>query len=279
MNIRDRIGIDIGRKLCVEDAVDWAIENDVTYIDCQIDVAPNALQSFDEARAAPIRDACAEAGVHLGLHTLSAVNIAEIAPYVCDAVDAYLKSYVDASVRLGAEWIVVHAGYHFTSDIDERMQSGLERLKRLTAYAEAKGARLLLENLNWEPDLAEVHYLAHTVEECLYYFDRLDSPALGWSFTVNHASLVPEGISGFLDAMPTDRLAEVRLADNNGEYEIHMQPGDGIIDFTDMFRRVEATGYSGHYMNAFGSLDDMLRGRDHLVERFPGADRRACGWP
>jgi sugar phosphate isomerase/epimerase len=150
MNIRDRIGIDIGRKLCVEDAVDWAIENDVTYIDCQIDVAPNALQSFDEARAAPIRDACAEAGVHLGLHTLSAVNIAEIAPYVCDAVDAYLKSYVDASVRLGAEWIVVHAGYHFTSDIDERMQSGLERLKRLTAYAEAKGARLLLENLNWE---------------------------------------------------------------------------------------------------------------------------------
>lgn len=272
MNIRDRIGIDVGRKLSVEDAVKWAVDNDVTYIDCQIDVAPNALKSFGESRAAAIRDACAEGGVHLGLHTLSAVNIAECAPFVGDAVDAYLKSYVDASVRLGAEWIVVHAGYHFTSDIDERMQAGLERLKRMTAYAEEKGARLLLENLNWEPDLAEVHYLAHTVEECRYYFDRLDSPALGWSFTVNHASLVPEGISGFLDAMPAERLAEVRLADNNGEYEIHMQPGDGIIDFTDMFRRVEATGYSGHYMNAFGSLDDMLRGRDYLVERFPGAE-------
>ncbi len=272
MIIRDRIGIDIGRKLSVEDAVRWAVDNDVTYIDCQIDVAPNALQSFDDFRAAPIRDACTEGGVHLGLHTLSAVNIAEFAPFVSDAVDAYLKSYVDASGRLGAEWIVVHAGYHFTSDIDERMQAGLERLKRITAYAEEKGARLLLENLNWEPDLAEVHYLAHTVEECLYYFDRLDSPALGWSFTVNHASLVPEGISGFLDAMPTERLAEVRLADNNGEYEIHMYPGDGIIDFRDMFRRVEATGYSGHYMNAFGSLDDMLRGRDYLIGKFPGAE-------
>ncbi len=276
MNIRDRIGVDIGRKLSVEDAVKWAAENDVTYIDCQIDVAPNALQSFDESRAAPIRDACAEAGVHLGLHTLSAVNIAEFAPFASDAVDIYLKSYVDATVRLGAEWTVVHAGYHFTSDIDERMQIGLERLKRISAYAEEKGARLLLENLNWEPDLAEVHYLAHTVEECLYYFDHLDSPALGWSFTVNHATLVPEGIAGFLDSMPTERLAEVRLADNNGEYEIHMQPGDGIIDFTDMFRRVEATGYSGHYMNAFGSLDDMLRGRDYLAERFPGADRRTA---
>ncbi len=271
MNIRDRIGIDVGRKMSVEEAVKWAIDNDVTHIDCQIDVAPNALQSFGEARAAPIRDACAEAGLHLGLHTLSAVNIAEFAPFASDAVDTYLKTYVDASIRLGAEWIVVHAGYHFTDDIDERMQIGLERLKRVTAYAEEKGARILLENLNWEPDRAEVHYLAHTVEECLYYFDRLDSPALGWSFTVNHATLVPEGIAGFLDAMPTDRLAEVRLADNNGEYEIHMQPGEGIIDFTDMFRRVEATGYSGYYMNAFGSLDDMLRGRDYLVERFPGA--------
>lgn len=168
MNIRDRIGIDIGRKLSVEDAIKWAVENEVTYIDCQIDVAPNALQSFDESRTAPIRDACAEAGVHLGLHTLSAVNIAEFAPFASDAVDTYLKSYVDATVRLGAEWTVVHAGYHFTSDIDERMQIGLERLKRISTYAEEKGARLLLENLNWEPDLAEVHYLAHTVEECLF---------------------------------------------------------------------------------------------------------------
>jgi sugar phosphate isomerase/epimerase len=135
----------------------------------------------------------------------------------------------------------------------------------MAGYAEEKGAKLLLENLNWEPDRAEVHYLAHTVEECLFYFDRLDSPALGWSFTINHATLVPEGIAGFLEALPTDRMEEVRVADNNGEYEVHLYPGEGIIDFADMFRRVEATGFQGHYMNAFGSLDDMLRGREDLV--------------
>ncbi|HSR72424.1 MAG TPA: sugar phosphate isomerase/epimerase family protein [Kiloniellales bacterium] len=269
MNIRDRIGIDVGRKLSVEDAVAWAVDNEVRYIDCQIDVAPNALESFDEARAEPIRAACAEAGVHLGLHTLSAVNIAEYAPFVSDAVDRYLEHYVDACVRLKAEWIVVHAGYHFSSDVKERMEAGLERLKRIADYAEKKGARLLLENLNWEPDRAEVHYLAHTVEESLYYFDRIDSPALGWSFTVNHASLVPEGIAGFLEALPTARLGEVRLADNNGEYEVHMYPGTGIIDFADMFRRVEATGFTGHYMAAFGSLEEMLRGREELVGMFP----------
>ena len=66
--------------------------------------------------------------------------------------------------------------------------------------------------------------------------------------------------------MPTKRLAEVRIADNNGKYEIHMFPGDGIIDFPDTFQRIEATGFTGHYMSAYGTMDDMLRGRDYLVE-------------
>jgi len=260
--------VDCGRKLSVEDAVQWAIDNEVKYIDCQIDVEPNALRTFDNARCAPIRERCSENGINLGLHTLSAVNISEFSPYLFEAVDEYLKAYIDAYVKLDAKWIVVHAGYHFSDDIEKRKQTGLERLKRIVGYAEKKGAQLLLENLNWEPDRAEVHYLAHNLEETLFYFDRLDSANLGWSFTINHATLVPEGIVGFLDGGPTDRLGEVRMADSNGEYELHMQPGTGMVDWVDMFRRVENTGFTGHYMNAFGSLDDMLEGRDFQVEKF-----------
>jgi sugar phosphate isomerase/epimerase len=265
MTIRDRIGIDVGRKLSVEDAVDWAADNGVRYIDCQIDIEPNALESFDEARCAPIREACRRRGIHIGLHTLSAVNIAEVSPFLRDAADAYLKGYIDAARRLNAEWIEVHAGYHFTSDKERRMEAGRDRLRRAADYAAAQGVQLLLENLNREPELAEVNYLAHTVDECLYYFDAIPSPALAWSFTINHATLVPEGIVGFLERMPTQRMKEVRLADNNGEYELHMFPGDGIIDFTDTFRRIEATGFAGHYMCAFGALDTMLCGREVLV--------------
>jgi sugar phosphate isomerase/epimerase len=46
---------------------------------------------------------------------------------------------------------------------------------------------------------------------------------------------------------------------------VHLKPGAGDLDFTDMFRRIEDKGFTGHYMNAFGSLDDMLRARDDLV--------------
>jgi sugar phosphate isomerase/epimerase len=112
-----------------------------------------------------------------------------------------------------------------------------------------------------------LHSLAHTVEECRYYFDAIDSEHLGWSFTINHATLVPEGISGFVDGMPMERLREVRVADSNGEYELHMYPGEGMIDFGDMFRRIESAGFTGHYMNGFGSLEDRDRAREYLVAR------------
>jgi sugar phosphate isomerase/epimerase len=266
MTLIDRIGIDVGRKLTIEDAVEWAAEHRVRYIDIQLDAGDNALGTISGIRGSRVRELCDRHGVQLGLHTASAVNVAEYAPIVSDAVEAYLKAYVDAAVRLGAKWIVMHAGFHFTSDKPQRMQAGRERLKRIVAHAENKGALVLLENLNKEPDNAEVHYLAHTVEEWRYYFDDIHSSAFKLSFTANHAHLVPEGIPGFIDAIELSRVAEVRLADcfRNG-FEEHLKPGAGDLDFGDMFRRLEGSGFKGHYTNAFGSLDDMLAARSYLV--------------
>jgi hypothetical protein len=177
MALRDRIGIDVGRRLRLEDAIEWATIHDIHYINIQLASGANALTSFDDARAAGVRRACERHAVHLGLHTRSAVNVAESSPYVSEAVDDYLRAYVDVSSKLGAEWIVVHAGYHFTSDKEMRMKAGLERLKRVVDYAENKNAMVLLENLNKEPADAELHYLAHTTEEWRFYFERIGSPA------------------------------------------------------------------------------------------------------
>src|SRR5205823_2968341 len=266
MSLRERIGVDIGRKLPLEKAVSWAARHQVRFIDLQLDTGANALGTIDDKRTATVRAACERHGIRLGLHTASAVNVAEYAPYVGDAVERYLEAYVDAAGRLGAGWIVMHAGFHFTSDKEQRMQAGRERLRRVVDYAERQGTLVLLENLNKEPPAAEVHYLAHTVEEWRFYFEGISSPAFRLSFTANHAHLVPEGIAGFVEALDMDRVEEVRLADcfRNGD-EVHLSPGQGDIDFADLFRRIEAKGFRGHYMNAFGSLDDMLRGRDKLV--------------
>jgi sugar phosphate isomerase/epimerase len=268
MKLRDRIGIDLSRSMRIEDGVVWAAKNEVKHLDIQLDNEINFITSFDAKRIADVRSVCEKHGISIGLHTSSAVNVAEYAPYASDGVENYLKAYIDIYPKLGAEWIVVHAGYHFGKDKEVRMKAGHERLKRIADYAEKKKAFLLLENLNKEPEDAEVHYLGHTVEEYKYYWDLLSSPAIRLSFTVNHAHLVPDGVDGFADAIDMKQVGEVRLADcwRNG-HEVHLKPGTGNLDFVDMFKRVEGRGYRGRYTNAFGSLEDRLTARDYLVEK------------
>jgi sugar phosphate isomerase/epimerase len=273
-SLKDRIGVDIGRRAKLEDGLAWAAENDVYFIDIQLDSAANAIELFDDARCQAVKSLCEKHDIHLGLHTLSGVNMAEYSNFLRQAADSYIFAYIDVAAKLAAEWIVVHAGYHFTADYEQRKMAGLERLKRASDYAEQKGVQLLLENMNREPKDAEVNYLGHTLDECIFYFNNLTSPNLNWSFTINHASLVPEGIDGFIDAFGIERLGEVRVADNLGDKEHHMYPGTGSIDFRSLFSRLEGMGYKGHYTNGFGTLDDMVRGREYLIE-----EARAAGVP
>ena len=265
MSLLDRIGIDISRRLKLETAIEWAATNGLRHIDIQLDTGENALPKFDARRCAGVRKLLDKHNLKLGLHTNSAVNVAEYSPIVSDAVSEYLKRYVDIVPKLGASWTEMHAGYHFTKDKQARMEAGKERLKRVVAHAEKKKVLVLLENLNKEPDDAEVHYLAHTIEEWQYYWD-IKSPNFKLCFTANHAHLVPAGIEGFVKALNFKRVHEVRLADcfRNG-YEVHLPPGKGNIDFGRMFRLIEDKGFKGGYTNAFGTLDDMLAARETFV--------------
>ena len=146
------------------------------------------------------------------------------------------------------------------------MEAGLERLKRIAAYAERKGALILLGNLNKEPEDSEVRYLAHTVEE--------------W----RHLRAYPvTGVRPFLHresrASRSRGHRGIRRRSRHGQglrgaagrclrngYEIHLKPGAGNLDFGDMFRRVEGKGFKGHYTNAFATLDDMLAARGSTGE-------------
>lgn len=264
MSLFDRIGFD-GSFPRLEDALDFAEANGFYFIDFNADTGPNHMDTWTNERIAEVRDRCERTGISIGLHTLSGVNVAELSPYVSRGVENYMRASVDLANRLDCQWTIVHAGYHFTADPEERLAAAIARLDRITTYAADTGQRILLENLNYEPEHAEVNYLAHNIEECSKIFDAIPANRLGWAFTVNHANLVPEGVDGFLDAFGIERIGEVRLADNNGEYEVHMIPGDGNIDFRSCLNRLESAGYRGHYSMAYGSSDEKIASRKHLA--------------
>lgn len=260
MNLRDRIGVDLGTRgdSSVLECVQWAAEHDVRFLDIRID--DRLPDGFGDAEAEEIRETCEAGGVHLGLHNESAVNMAEVSPFVREATERYLFAYLDAAEALGAEWLVVHGGFHF-GDYDVRSEAAIDLLGRADDRSGEK--ELLLENHNPEPADGEIQYIPVTIDECEQFFGELD---VGWAFTVNHAHMRPAGIDGFLDELPVHRCGEVRIADNRGDVEEHLFPGTGTIDFVSLFDRLERDGFDGHYMLGFGTPEDMLDGRDYLVD-------------
>ena len=91
------------------------------------------------------------------------------------------------------------------------------------------------------------------------------SPYLKWAFNVAHGHLVPEGWRGFLDAFGVENIGQVRLNDNTGEYEIHLIPGEGTIDFVDLFAQLKGRGYDGWFSLGFGNDADKVRIRDQFA--------------
>jgi sugar phosphate isomerase/epimerase len=109
---------------------------------------------------------------------------------------------------------------------------------------------------------------AFTAERCEAIHTRAEAAGI----TVNHAALVSEGIDGFIDQMGLARCEEVRVADSHGRYEEHLPPGEGQIDFRQLFRRIEQDPQlHGHYMCAFGSLEVVLTGRAYLAQEAAAA--------
>lgn len=279
LTMRERIGVDLNRRIGLDEGLDWAIRNGVRYLDICLDPDPDLLDPRNP-RLTQARQRLRDNGITLGLHTLSSMNVAENCPFLSEAADAYLAAYLRSAQAIGAGWVIMHGGYHFTADKQERMEIAVERLARMCRIAEEEGSTILLENMNPEPTDAEVKYLVHDVEEAKFYFANLTSPALRWAFTSNHAHMLSYGVHGFLDRMQeagigVERIGEVRLADNRGLVEEHLYPGTGNLDFVDLFTTLEARGYRGHYMQDYTTIEDMLSGRDVVVGMIEPALERA----
>ena len=261
----DRFGFDAPRSQPIERSIAWAARHGFRYIDFQADLPPNDIASFDTARVREVRALCERHRVALGIHPSSAINNAEYVPIMAAAVDAYLAANLDLAVRLGCGWIVGHGGYQF-GDLGARRSAAIARMKRLLEAAERSNITVFFENHNREPEHAEMHYLPHTVEETRWFFAAIDSPHFKWAFNVAHGNLVADGWDGFLAAFGAGNIGQVRLNDNRGDYEVHLVPGAGNIDFAALFEALRTAGYEGWFNLGFGDEADKIRVKEWFSE-------------
>ena len=125
----------------------------------------NFPQTFDRARIRRVRSLMERSGIRCGLHSASFVNTAEIMPTVRKAALAHLREYVDLTVALGCEYLVVHCGFHFSAYLDTVRAALYETMGRAVAYGERRRVPLVIENMNPLPGDSEFQYLGVQVEE------------------------------------------------------------------------------------------------------------------
>ena len=82
MDFKDRIGNDSGANR-LEDALAWAATNSIHFLDFCADIGPNELGSWTDERVAAVKATCSEHDIHIGLHTLSGVNVGRALALPC----------------------------------------------------------------------------------------------------------------------------------------------------------------------------------------------------
>ena len=91
----------------LEQAIRFAVDNGFTRVDFNADNAANYPGTFTPERVDLIRSLIAERGVAVGIHSSSAVNMAEITPVMASAADEYVRQNIELAMRLGGTHVIV----------------------------------------------------------------------------------------------------------------------------------------------------------------------------
>jgi hydroxypyruvate isomerase len=137
----------------------------------------------------------------------------------------------------------------------EKVRQTLVSNLRFAARAlEKENIRLLIEPLNHQDMLG--FYLVHT-QDALHLFKEVTHPNLWLQYDIYHMQIM-EGnlIKTILNNL--SQIMHLQIADNPGRHE----PGTGEINFANLFRSIDETGYKGwigcEYIPA-GKTEDGLQ--------------------
>ncbi len=143
-----------------------------------------------------------------------------------------LKGEIDMCAYLGGQIVVVHEE---TIGVDETT-TDFSHVRELARYAQQKGVILALEN-------GRLELLRKVIDEV----DILSPDGgLGICIDVGHANLRKFGhsVERYLDEF-REKLVHLHLADNFGQKDDHLAPGEGTIDWKMVLSKLREFDFKG----------------------------------
>jgi len=167
-----------------------------------------------------------------------------------------LREEIDMCSFVGGRVLVVHSGTLGLSQDNPHNPA----IGGISEYALSKGVTLALEN--GSPEI-----LKCAISDVDVFSGE---GGLGICVDVGHANMLrgsyESPVVEILD-MFSERLVHLHLADNFGEKDDHLTPGDGTIDWESVASKLLAMGFDGSAafeINSKSARENALRGREFL---------------
>lgn len=171
---------------------------------------------------------------------------------------AGLRQVMAMAPVFGTDLIGVFAGRHPERSIDDNLPLFEEVWAPLAADAETAGLRFAFENCTMFKGypLRGINF-CHTPYAYARMFERLDASCLGIELDPSHLVKQRIDVLPFVESW-ADRIFHVHAKDHRRDAALEQQhgcfstevshdrlPGEGEVDFAELFRRLAAEGYSG----------------------------------
>jgi sugar phosphate isomerase/epimerase len=211
----------------------------------EISTAPHHLDTSDVRGLEAVRDRMAFLGLRThSLHAPFGHDLNLTSPDATqrhEAVEKLVRA-ADALQILGGTQYVIHPGgedQRWIWERDARLGYSVEGLTRVWRACRERGLTLVVET-------PLPHLLGGQLADFAWILERLPAEGTGVCLDTSHASL-----GGFLFEVIDRfglRLVHVQASDNQGAYDDHLPPGDGVIDWPRVLTALERAGYQGVFM-------------------------------
>lgn len=265
-------GYGVQHYLPVEQAIDEAITAGATH--CYVDgsYGHSAVDSWSSSRLKAVKQRLADTGVTPAFHGDFHQPLVLETKTVRRAAQEYVQREIDLAAALGAPLHFIHAGaavatLHPKQALHSALDAFAEAYHTLRTYGQAKGVRVLVENLAGYKKLHPFYYVCTSREDFRYMVQQV--PEVEFLLDIGHAHVHGgDPVGMFREFAP--RIVALSLSDNTGQADAHSPLGSGSIDLAGVTQAIKDTGWQGYvFFETRGA--GLQEGLDYLqqLERLP----------
>lgn len=165
-----------------------------------------------------------------------------------------LVTAAEAAARLGCRYIVIHPGPE-RSDLPpgehlQRLENAARVLDQVALRCREFGLGLVLENML-------PHLFSGQVRDLMWILGCLEASDVGVCLDTGHAYL-SRGLHGVAHKL-LGHLWMVHCSDNRGQYDDHLPPGQGDIDWEKLLLQLARRNFRGALMLEIADTGDNAR--------------------